>query len=40
VNLAGVSKMTLYSTGQQLALRGKAETHRVRARVSSHEEDV
>ena len=42
VNLAGVSKMKLYSTGQQLELRGK-HPHRRRVqlrRSSSDEEDV
>jgi hypothetical protein len=40
VNTAGVNKMKLYSTGQQLELRGKAETHRDRTRRSSDEEDI
>jgi hypothetical protein len=31
VNTAGVDKMKLYSTGQQLILRGKAQAHRGRA---------
>ena len=39
VNLAGVSKMKLYSTGRQLQLRGKAVARRVRVLAPSDDED-
>ena len=39
VNLAGVSKMKLYSTGQQLMLRGRSEARRIRIRSADEDED-
>ena len=38
VNLAGVSKMKLYSTGRQLQLRGKAIARRIRVLAPSDDE--